>query len=112
MDLNNCINNPSYQYPDYFTNYNTSNNFHINAKTELALTYNDSSVLENFHCSKLFNILKKDETNIFDVLSINEFKDIRKRMISEILATDMFYHKQVMSMIQTKMPQIKSDKFE
>jgi hypothetical protein len=33
-------------------------------------------------------------------------------MISEILATDMFYHKKVMSMIQTKIPQIKNDKFE
>ena len=89
-----------------------NNNFHINAKTELALTYNDSSVLENFHCSKLFNILKKDETNIFDVLSINEFKDIRKRMISEILATDMFFHKKILNSTQEKIPQIKPDKYE
>ena len=89
-----------------------TNNFHVNASTELAITYNDSSCLENFHCCKLFTIIKKDETNIFEKLTISEYKDIRKRMISEILATDMFYHKQVMSMIQTKMPQIKSDKFE
>ena len=33
-----------------------TNNFQINAYTELALTYNDSSCLENFHCSKLFSI--------------------------------------------------------
>ena len=89
-----------------------TNNFHINASTELAITYNDSSCLENFHCCKLFTILKNDETNIFEKLSINDYKDIRKRMISEILATDMFYHKKVMSMIQTKLPQIKNDKFE
>ena len=89
-----------------------TNNFHINASTELAITYNDSSCLENFHCCKLFSILKKDETNIFEKLSISDYKDIRKRMISEILSTDMFYHKKVMSLIQTKLPQIKNDKFE
>ena len=89
-----------------------NNNFHINARTELALTYNDASCLENFHCSKLFNILKKDETNILEVLSVNEFKDIRKRMISEILATDMFFHKKIISTTQSKVPQIKPDKFE
>ena len=89
-----------------------NNNFHINASTELAITYNDASCLENFHCCKLFTILKKDETNIFEKLSVSDYKDIRKRMISEILATDMFYHKKVMSMIQTKIPQIKNDKFE
>ena len=89
-----------------------NNNFHINARTELALTYNDSSCLENYHCSKLFNILKKDEVNIFEVLSANEFKDIRKRIISEILATDMFYHKKILETTKAKINQIKPDKFE
>ena len=89
-----------------------TNNFHINASTELAITYNDASCLENFHCCKLFTIIKKDETNIFERLSVNDYKDIRKRMISEILATDMFYHKKIMSLIQTKLPQVKNDKFE
>jgi hypothetical protein len=89
-----------------------TNNFHINASTELAIIYNDSSCLENYHCSKLFTILKKEETNIFEKLSVNDYKDIRKRMISEILATDMCCHKKVMTMIQTKIPQIKNNKFE
>ena len=89
-----------------------TNNFHINASTELAITYNDASCLENFHCCRLFTIIKKDETNIFEKLSVSDYKDIRKRMISEILATDMFYHKKVMSLVQTKIPQIKNDKFE
>ena len=43
-----------------------NNNFHINAKTELALTYNDISCLENMHTSTLFKILNKDENNIFE----------------------------------------------
>ena len=79
-----------------------TNNFHINASTELALTYNDSSCLENYHCSYLFNILKKDETNIFAKLNVENYKNIRKRMISQILATDMANHGEVMSLIRTK----------
>ena len=89
-----------------------TNNFHINAGTELAITYNDISCLENYHSSKLFSILKKDENNIFEVLSINDYKDIRKRIISEILATDMVYHKKIITLAESKIPQIKSDKFE
>ena len=79
-----------------------TNNFHINASTDLALTYNDASCLENYHCSFLFKIIKRDETNIFDKLSVENYKNIRKRMIKQILATDMANHGEVMSLIRTK----------
>ena len=79
-----------------------TNNFQINALTDMAITYNDISCLENFHCSTLFSVLKKDETNIFEKLSVQEFKNIRKRMVSEILATDMANHKKIVEPIQTK----------
>jgi hypothetical protein len=70
----------------------------------MALTYNDISCLENFHASKLFRTIKKDETNIFENLNCNEYKTIRKRMISEILATDMANHGKVMSVIKARIP--------
>ena len=79
-----------------------TNNYHINARTDLALTYNDASCLENFHCSFLFKIIQKDENNIFEKLSVDNYKNIRKRMISQILATDMANHGEVMSLIRTK----------
>ena len=88
-----------------------TNNFHINAQTDLALTYNDNSCLENYHCSKLFNILKKDETNIFEVLNKTEFKGLRKRIVSEIIATDMFYHKTVVDKAENKIGRIKDGKY-
>ena len=81
-----------------------SNNYHINALTDLAIVYNDISCLENFHCSTLFSIITKDEYNIFDKLNKQEFKIIRKRMISEILATDMAVHNKVVSLVQEKFP--------
>ncbi len=79
-----------------------TNNFHVNAQSELALTYNDASCLENFHASKLFSVAKSPANNIFEKLSVPEFKTLRKRMISMILATDMFYHGKVMSIIKSK----------
>ena len=68
----------------------------------MAITYNDISVLENFHSSTLFKTIRKTETNIFEKLSINDYKIIRKRMISEILATDMANHAKVISLIKSK----------
>ena len=76
------------------------NNFQINASTDLALTYNDISCLENFHVSKLFKTIKKDENNIFIKLNVDDYKTIRKRMISEILATDN--HGKVMGVVKAK----------
>ena len=79
-----------------------NNNFHINASTELGITYNDASCLENYHSSFLFRILRKEENNILSKLSIQNYKTIRKRMISQILATDMANHGEVISLIRSK----------
>ena len=79
-----------------------TNTFHINDSTEMAITYNDISVLENFHASTLFKIIRKTETNIFDKLTTIDYKIIRKRMIAEILATDMANHSKTTSLIKSK----------
>jgi hypothetical protein len=68
----------------------------------MAITYNDISVLENFHASTLFKTIRKTQTNIFDKLTTIDYKIIRKRMISEILATDMANHGKVVSLIKSK----------
>jgi len=79
-----------------------TNNFHINAGTDLGITYNDASCLENYHSSYLFRILRKEENNIIEKLSVNNYKNIRKRMIAQILATDMANHGEAISLIRTK----------
>ena len=79
-----------------------NNNFHINASTDLAITYNDASCLENFHTSYLFKIIRKEENNILEKFSAQNYKTIRKRMISQILATDMANHGETISLIRTK----------
>ena len=79
-----------------------NNGYHINASTELGITYNDKSCLENFHSSYLFRILRKEENNILEKFSVQNFKTIRKRMISQILATDMANHGENISLIRAK----------
>jgi len=70
-----------------------NNNFEINTKSLLALTYNDKSVLENYHLFLFFNLLMNDKMNIFADFDIENVKMIRKQFISIIIATDMMNHK-------------------
>ena len=79
-----------------------TNPFHINSSSELAITYNDVSCLENFHASTLFRTIRKPETDIFEKLSVQDYKTIRKRMIGNILATDMVNHGKIMTLIKSR----------
>ena len=72
-----------------------NNKFLVNSKNELSTIYNDASVLENFHCAKTFQLLENKEINIFSNFSNEDFLLIRKKMIGEILATDMAFHFQI-----------------
>lgn len=73
-----------------------SNSYQINARTELAIRYNDCSPLENHHCAVAFQILEKPDQNIFAYVSKEDFKNIRKGIIDLILATDMSRHNELM----------------
>ena len=79
-----------------------TNPFHINSSSELALTYNDFSCLENFHASSLFKTIRNPKYDIFEKLPVPDYKTIRKRMIGDILATDMANHGKIMTVIKSK----------
>ena len=80
-----------------------TNNYLINTKNDLAIKYNDQSVLENFHVSEGFNIiLKKEGCNIFEGLSNDDFKICRKRIIQCVLATDMTLHNKEYQFLKMK----------
>ena len=51
--------------------------YQINARTELAIRYNDISPLENHHCAVAFKILSNPECNIFSNVDKDIFKRIR-----------------------------------
>lgn len=52
--------------------------YQINARTELAVRYNDISPLENHHCAVAFQILSLPECNIFANVDPEAFKKIRQ----------------------------------
>jgi 3',5'-cyclic-nucleotide phosphodiesterase len=73
-----------------------NNNFQIKTNSELAVQYNDVSVLENFSIAWLFKKLlgqARDFTiDIFSGLCEREFLKMRSIIIASILDTDMSHH--------------------
>jgi hypothetical protein len=71
-----------------------NNNYLIETNNTIAINFNDISVLENMHISEAFKLIHSDNNyNIFENFDKNEYKRIRKQMISCVLHTDMSYHK-------------------
>lgn len=69
-----------------------NNSFLIATQSELALTYNDRSVLENYHCRTIFEVARRPDCNIFAGMDPADAKTVRKTMINMIIATDMSAH--------------------
>ncbi len=64
--------------------------FEINTESERALTYNNQSVLENYHLYTGLKIMK--EAKLLDVFTKDQQKYIRNNIISMVLATDISKH--------------------
>ncbi|CAF2048768.1 unnamed protein product [Rotaria magnacalcarata] len=75
-----------------FEHTGTSNNFHIQSRSDTALIYNDRAVLENHHVSAAFRLMRIDDYNILSEFSSDEFKNFRYLVIEMVLATDMSSH--------------------
>ncbi|XP_039985118.1 cAMP-specific 3',5'-cyclic phosphodiesterase 4D-like isoform X1 [Xiphias gladius] len=83
-----------------------TNQFLINTSSELALMYNDASVLENHHLAVGFKLLQEDNCDIFQNLSKKLRESLRKMVIDMVLATDMSKHMNFLAdmktMVETK----------
>lgn len=66
-----------------------NNAYQVNARTELAIRYNDISPLENHHCAVAFDIISQPHCDIFKNVSQDVFRKFREGMIKCILSTDM-----------------------
>jgi GAF domain-containing protein len=70
-----------------------SNAFHVNAQTDLALRYNDRSVMENHHCALTFAILRSGAgKGVFAGFSGEDARFARRAVCETILSTDMVQH--------------------
>lgn len=70
----------------------TTNNFHMQTRSEIALIYNDRAILENYHISTAFRLMLNDSYNILQELTRDEYKEFRQLTIEMVLATDMSFH--------------------
>ncbi|NXV86270.1 PDE4C phosphodiesterase, partial [Calonectris borealis] len=78
-----------------------SNQFLINTNSELALMYNDASVLENHHLAVGFKLLQEENCDIFQNLSKKQRQSLRKMAIDMVLATDMSKHMNLLADLKT-----------
>ncbi|EUR66213.1 hypothetical protein PFBG_04503 [Plasmodium falciparum 7G8] len=88
--------------------FGRTNIFLKNCCNFLSIIYNDKSILENYHCSYLFNILLKDENNIFKNEDPKCLLALRQQIIELILATDMSKHIKILAQFRIKSIKIKS----
>eukprot|EP00727_Mastigamoeba_balamuthi_P010755 m51a1_g6301 putative high affinity camp-specific and ibmx-insensitive 3 -cyclic phosphodiesterase 8a isoform x2 (840) ;mRNA; r:296239-300568 len=72
-----------------------NNHFQTAARTDLALLYNDASVLENHHAATAFRVMRVHR--LLDRLDGASYAALRKNIIGLIMATDMDQHTQVVS---------------
>ncbi|KAM6451126.1 dual specificity calcium/calmodulin-dependent 3',5'-cyclic nucleotide phosphodiesterase 1C isoform 4-T5 [Liasis olivaceus] len=84
----------------------TTNNFHIQTRSDTAILYNDRSVLENHHLSAAFRLLQDDEEmNILSNLSKDDWREFRTLVVEMVLATDMSCHFQQIKAMKNALQQ-------
>ncbi|KXS20315.1 HD-domain/PDEase-like protein [Gonapodya prolifera JEL478] len=87
-----------------FDHPGVNNAFLINTSAPLALRYNDQGVLENYHCSRAFELMLGDPSiNVLASLSPEKFKQVRAGIVSMVLATDMAGHFEYIAKFKNKM---------
>ncbi|OMJ86076.1 hypothetical protein SteCoe_12432 [Stentor coeruleus] len=69
-----------------------NNAFLMNSSHNLAVLYNDSSVLENHHVAASFALLQDKNQNFFESVPIDIYRKYRKNIINLVLATDFSKH--------------------
>jgi len=75
-----------FEHPGY------NNAFLVATRHEIAILYNDSSVLENFHISTAWKLMLSAELDPFAGFSSEQYTEARATMVYAILGTDMKYH--------------------
>ncbi|XP_036377095.1 calcium/calmodulin-dependent 3',5'-cyclic nucleotide phosphodiesterase 1A isoform X2 [Megalops cyprinoides] len=84
----------------------TTNNFHIQTRSDTAILYNDRAVLENHHVSAAYRLLQDDdEMNILYNLSKDDWRELRTLVVEMVLATDMSCHFQQIKAMKNSLQQ-------
>lgn len=87
----------------------TNNAFQIATNSDLAIRYNDQSVLENMHCAEAFKCMKAADSNILAYVSPEHRRQLRESVIACVYATDMEHHFQNLAHLQATLEKKKKD---
>eukprot|EP00930_Biecheleria_cincta_P017614 TRINITY_DN13949_c0_g2_i1.p1 TRINITY_DN13949_c0_g2~~TRINITY_DN13949_c0_g2_i1.p1 ORF type:complete len:520 (-),score=112.70 TRINITY_DN13949_c0_g2_i1:46-1605(-) len=72
----------------------TNNDFMVKTKSDLALRYHDTAVLENFHLATAFELMRDRNIPLLDhYLPSPPVTSLRRRIVEIVLGTDMAVHK-------------------
>lgn len=77
-----------------------NNGFLVNTHDEMALLYNDQSVLENHHVAQTFLLMRDESLNILGHYQPQDYRKVREIIIKMVLATDMANHAQGMNVLK------------
>lgn len=79
-----------------------TNRFLVQNRDDLAIQYNDSSVLENMHAFTTFTLLAMPGCNILSCLQQDDWNKVRKIVIELILDTDMSRHFEILGRFRAR----------
>ncbi|KAM3835923.1 dual specificity calcium/calmodulin-dependent 3',5'-cyclic nucleotide phosphodiesterase 1A-like [Diretmus argenteus] len=88
-----------------FEHTGTTNNFHIQTRSEVATLYNDRSVLENHHVSAAYRLMAEDDMNILANLNKDDWRELRALVIEMVMSTDMSCHFQQIKTMKNALAQ-------
>ncbi|XP_029386557.1 calcium/calmodulin-dependent 3',5'-cyclic nucleotide phosphodiesterase 1A [Echeneis naucrates] len=91
-----------------FEHTGTTNNFHIHTRSEVAILYNDRSVLENHHVSAAYRLMAEDDMNILVNLNKDDWRELRSLVIEMVMSTDMSCHFQQIKTMRNALTQTHS----
>ncbi|KRZ97245.1 putative 3',5'-cyclic phosphodiesterase pde-4, partial [Trichinella sp. T8] len=78
-----------------------TNQFLVNSGSELAIMYNDESVLEQHHLAVAFKLLQETDCDILTGFSKKHRQLFRRIVIDTVLATDMSKHMSLLADLKT-----------
>uniref|UniRef100_A0AC35U6D6 Phosphodiesterase n=1 Tax=Rhabditophanes sp. KR3021 TaxID=114890 RepID=A0AC35U6D6_9BILA len=78
-----------------------TNQYLINSNNELAIMYNDESVLEQHHLAVAFKLLQDSNCDFLTCLTKKQRQGFRKTVIDMVLATDMSKHMSLLADLKT-----------
>nr|CAG4715633.1 unnamed protein product [Naegleria fowleri] len=86
-----------------FQHPGTTNQYQIQSCSDLAITYNDKSVLESHHVASFYTLLKNDKYNILRGLTAKQRRYVREIVIGLVGATDLSFQQGFMNQMQAMM---------